>query len=571
MKKKLFSIAAVLAVCLPFALTLSCTKEPAAYPGTPEGTIGDIDKILAMGFDTSGMVDTDNIYLVEGDIAIDKNWLSEHLPTRQVCSTLIDMEYRDSITVSFENSIDPVWKTALLSAIHEWNTIGGCCLHFYFIESGKGDIEVINYTGDSRVWLYSKYPTSRAGKYIHVNRNMKPYADGVTLTPENRKGLMMHEIGHTVGLRHTDWQWYKEEWSDIPIPIPGTPNDEFDYDEQSIMRGDLGRRGYSKFSAYDAYAIRKLYPKLVDPRPSYSEKIQVGDSTWIVLWDANPRLDTTIWTSPDIENMDMLDIGSWYLLFKPKQAGYYTIRGEMWTGIFRKGAHIKDIEFKMRAYDGELDFENPADYQEIWNGYRYYFPSNPAEGTDLLWRVNPEVPSETDYIMGLPTTATLDARFMHPGYFGIELTETDPLLNITRTAEKWIKVEPAPLTIDLTSFKIGSTRPTYHFEARLPPEEPESMPFRTVPDTEDPAWICNWETTADVISQSESYGFGIDGEKVHCLSLTTSSSDFSVSCRAHRKNCPECVSTKATYYHGDVPIIVDTTIVEPDSTIYFRP
>ena len=76
MKKKLFSIAAVLAVCLPFALTLSCTKEPAAYPGTPEGTIGDIDKILAMGFDTSGMVDTDNIYLVEGDIAIDKNWLS---------------------------------------------------------------------------------------------------------------------------------------------------------------------------------------------------------------------------------------------------------------------------------------------------------------------------------------------------------------------------------------------------------------------------------------------------------------------------------------------------------------
>ena len=458
------------------------------------------------------------------------------------------MEYRDSITVSFENSIDPVWKTALLSAIHEWNTIGGCCLHFYFIESGKGDIEVIDYTGDSRVWLYSEYPTSRAGKYIYVNRNMKPYADGITLTPENRKGLMMHEIGHTVGLRHTDWQWYKEEWSDIPIPIPGTPNDEFDYDEQSIMRGDLGRRGYSKFSAYDAYAIRKLYPKLVDPRPSYSEKIQVGDSTWIVLWDANPRLDTTIWTSPDIENMDMLDIGSWYLLFKPKQAGYYTIRGEMWTGIFRKGAHIKDIEFKMRAYDGELDFENPADYQEIWNGYRYYFPSNPAEGTDLLWRVNPEVPSETDYIMGLPTTATLDARFMHPGYFEIELTETDPLLNITRTAEKWIKVEPAPLTI--TRVDDGTVAGHYSFEASMPLEENRNSIFPS------PRWIYLWETTAKVRGLNMSVREGDHGESIGIFYFLASPGLFTVTCRAILNDNPDCVSQQATY-------ILEPTIGSP--------
>lgn len=126
MKKKLFSIAAVLAVCLPFALTLSCTKEPAAYPGTPEGTIGDIDKILAMGFDTSGMVEEKNCYRVEGDIRIDKAMLNDFIPTRQACSTLIDTQYQRRITVSLTPEVNARlpygdWIEPLKKAIQAYN------------------------------------------------------------------------------------------------------------------------------------------------------------------------------------------------------------------------------------------------------------------------------------------------------------------------------------------------------------------------------------------------------------------------------------------------------------------
>ncbi len=96
------------------------------------------------------------------------------------------------------------------------------------------------------------FPSSKqAGREILINS---------TANNENAnqiKGLLIHEIGHAIGLRHTDWKTRKSCNEGIKKEpdahkIAGTPeNDDF-----SIMQACVNQ---STFSFYDLLALQKLY------------------------------------------------------------------------------------------------------------------------------------------------------------------------------------------------------------------------------------------------------------------------------------------------------------------------
>ncbi|MBX6330229.1 MAG: hypothetical protein IRY91_00130 [Gemmatimonadaceae bacterium] len=67
---------------------------------------------------------------------------------------------------------------------------------------------------------------------------------------------MVHEIGHTLGYRHTNWQGNEPVSAYGANLIPGTPST----DPASVMNGGTAGVSWAGFSTYDNVATRTLYP-----------------------------------------------------------------------------------------------------------------------------------------------------------------------------------------------------------------------------------------------------------------------------------------------------------------------
>jgi hypothetical protein len=210
MKKisKLFVIILSLSI-----LATSCKRENIAPQNDVPQSV--LNQIAAQGFSTDNVRKVSNGYLVEGDIIL----TNENLTQTSSSSTLLianEEQYRTTnlvknlprtITVSVTN-LPNVYSNATDAAIARYNALPGTKITFQRVAS-NGNINIIGFNqGPSGGYITlgsSGFPTSSGNPYNQIQLNTNAQAYGTNPDQGYVTSVIQHEMGHCIGFRHTDY------------------------------------------------------------------------------------------------------------------------------------------------------------------------------------------------------------------------------------------------------------------------------------------------------------------------------------------------------------------------------
>ena len=209
---------------------------------------------------------TETLYLVDEDIALTKEQLRE----LSAMDATLEKQYRTNNLVSRNNisvigytggrnALTSKMRTALQWAVNNYNALNTSkTFTLRFAAATNADIVVYRNPDNKGAGGVAGFPSGgRPYKWVQIYDGMSSYDTNVN------EHVMTHEMGHCMGLRHTDWFSRQScggsgegRGSDGAVQIPGTPSG---FDANSVMLACFGAGEDGEFGYYDRIALEYLY------------------------------------------------------------------------------------------------------------------------------------------------------------------------------------------------------------------------------------------------------------------------------------------------------------------------
>jgi len=258
------------------AFITSCQKDNKQGSANKPNVSNDVlAQIKAKGFSTSNVHVVNGGYLVEGDIFLSSKELSQRAKNNKVRVAKTEQYSTNNlvgglprvITVMVSN-LGSAFVQGTDLAIQRYNALG-LRIQFQRITSGTADITIQGfYQGPSDGYITlgsSGFPTDAGDPFNLVQMNTHPDAYGSNPDVLYVGSVIQHEIGHCIGMRHTDYMDRSYSCGGDPVDegdggvgavyLPGTPSGP-DADSWMLACSNGGDRS---FNANDIIALDYLY------------------------------------------------------------------------------------------------------------------------------------------------------------------------------------------------------------------------------------------------------------------------------------------------------------------------
>lgn len=272
----------LLSYLLAVSLLMACNKDEVSEPETQlnENVNMEVSKEIRKQVSdlhfNSKMVETNKMLLPDGSFT--ENYLIEDdivMSEEQLFSmskaSVDNKQYRTYNLVNTPRTINVIGytggsqaltskqRTALQYALGNYNALNVGISFTLTFGTNYGPYDIVVYQNpNGQAGGVAGFPSGGDPyKYVQIFSGMENYS---TNTNEH---VITHEIGHAVGLRHTDWfsrqscgQSGESADPDGAVHIPGTPTG---YDANSIMLACFGANEDGEFGYYDTVALDYLY------------------------------------------------------------------------------------------------------------------------------------------------------------------------------------------------------------------------------------------------------------------------------------------------------------------------